>query len=88
MRFFDAERKENNKFRRDKQKKYLPRIITYKSEIYRQKNTCNKPIDYMAVVFSLFPDGIENKKSYERDRKGIDEKKPPVCFKKPADYIN
>ena len=42
----------------------------------------------MAVVFSLFANGIENKKSDERNRNGIDEKKPPVCFKKPADYIN
>ena len=42
----------------------------------------------MAVVFSAFPNGIEHKKRYQRNRKGIDKKQPPVRFKKPADYIN
>jgi hypothetical protein len=88
MRFFDAERKKNNEFRRKEQKKNLPRIIVNKGEICRKKDACNKSIDDVAVVFSLFPNGIENKKSDKRNRNGIDEKKPPVCFKEPADYIN
>ena len=88
MRFFDAERKKNNKFRRNKKKQNLPGIIASEGEINGYKNACNKSIDDMAVVFSLFPNGIENKKSDERNRNGINEKKPPVCFKKPADYIN
>ena len=88
MRFFDSGRKENQKFRRNKKKQNLPWIIASEGEINGYKDACNKSIDYVAVVFSLLPDGIKNKKSDERNRNGIDEKKPPVCFKKPADYIN
>ena len=88
MRFFYPERKENQKFRRNKKKQNLPGVITSERYINGYKDACNKSIDDMAVVFSLFPDGIENKKSDERNRNGINEKKPPVCFKKPADYIN
>ena len=88
MRFFDAERKKNNKLRRNYKKKYLPGVIAYESKIYRKKNACNKGMDYMAVVFSAFPNGIEHKKRYQRNRKRIDKKQPPVRFKKPADYIN
>ena len=88
MRFFDAERKKNDEFRRNKQKQDLPWIETYEGQIGGKKNACNKSVNYMAVVFSLFPNGIQHKKSYERDRNSIDEKKPPVCLKKPSDYID
>ena len=63
MRFFNAERKKNDKFRRNKQKQDLPWIETYEGKIGGKKNACNKSVNYMAVVFSLFPDGIQNKKS-------------------------
>ena len=88
MRFFDAERKKNDKFRRNEQKQDLPGIEAYKGQIQRKKNACNKGVDYVAVVFSLFPNGIQHKKSNKRNRNCVDEKKPPVRFKKPADYVN
>ena len=62
--------------------------MAYEGKIYRKEDACNKGIDYMAVVFSAFPNGIENQKSYKRNRKRIDKKQPPVRFKKPAYYIN
>lgn len=62
MRFFDAEGKENYKFRGNKQKKNLPWVKAKEGKICRKKNACNKGINYMAVVFSAFPNGIEHQK--------------------------
>ena len=88
MRFFDAERKKNNKFRRNQQKKNLPWIVAHIGEIDRKEYACNKAINYMAVVFSLFPNRIKNKKSNKRNRKGIDKNQPPVESGNPAKNIN
>ena len=88
MRFFDAKRKKNNKFRRNKKKQYLPGVIASERYINGYKDACNKSIDYMAVVFSLFPNGIENQKRYQGNNKSIGEKKQPVFFVKPADNVN
>ena len=88
MRFFDPEREKNDEFRGDYQKKDLPGIITYKSEINGRKNACDDGINDMAVVFSAFPNGIENQKGYQRNGNGIDKKHPPAIFHEPADDIN
>ncbi len=88
MRFFDAERKENDKFRRNKQKKNLPWVKVYKGEICRNKDACNKSVDYMPVVFALFPDRIQHKERYKRNRKSVNEYKPPVEPGYPAEDID
>ena len=88
MRFFDAKRKKNNKFGRNEKKQYLPWVIASECYINGYKDACNKSIDYMAVVFPLFPNGIQHKESYKGNRKSIDKNKPPVETVDPAEDID